>query len=288
MGKNDVDVEDLEAEDEVEMESVEEGANRLLNELEYEEVDDTELDDEDDGQPNTESLQSEVAELRAQLANAQSTAEIKSGFEQLGSVLKDLASQKTGDADTDKKNQQALVDYKAKKKELEDKYYDAPLDAVESLYQLKLQQEIAPAFQQLLGEIQSLKASVGEQKAKDDDIGRMVIEDYGDEVTQLVSNGRVNYQDAVQQVAGKHMTELIKKATEQALSTQTTETKKVGKNQNVSSRPAPSTPSDKKVRISKSDMATIRREAQMRALNLNDYVSWLKRHNDPRVSGKRR
>lgn len=277
-------VEDFEVEEE-EVEAPEEMADRVLDEMSFEEVDDTEFDDGDEGEPDVDSLKAEVEQLKGQLASAQSNTEIKEGFKELGGVLKQLASQKTGDKATDQQNKQQLEDYETFKKKLADGYYDSPVDAVEKFYQRKLQEEIAPAFQQVLGEVQRLKASVGKQTAKGDDVGRLVVENYGDEVDKLVTSGRVNYEDAVQQVAGKHMTDLIRMATEEALSSKKEAT--VGKNQNPTNRrPQPS--STGKVRIKSSDMQAIRDEAQRVSLDVEQYVTYLKKKGDPRVSGKRR
>lgn len=171
--------------------------------------------------PSSDELQSRLDELEAQKqAYEQRLADreaMSSGFNQMAELLK-----RQQEAGQQSALQQPGESYDALKKRLSKAFYDDPVAAVEEMLKHVVTHDVAPAFQNLQGELSKTARLTSRQVAAQSDTNKMILERFGDEVEEMVKSLPSTpdvYEKACQQVGMQHLTDLVQWQVEQTTAT---------------------------------------------------------------------
>jgi hypothetical protein len=277
------------AEEDQELETTSE-PDRAWNALE----DEIEIVDEEDQEPSTDSEEDDgpsVEELQAKLASYESSSnntneQLASSLGELGTVLKELKAQP---GNTQQQEQQVQESIDQIRQRLSDKYYDAPLETVDEYVKAMLQKELGPYLNQMSQQLTETRRGFTKAKVEQDETGKLVLENYGDEVEKLVTQQNMDYENAVKYVSANHLSEIIDLKVQSALESvgkddDAGETK--ARNKNPSRNPGQRPPSGpKKVVIPRKVRQQLENEATQRGIEPKHYISWVKKNQPERLKG---
>lgn len=270
-----------------EEEQVESQNDRAWNTLDQE-IEIVDAEDVDDEEENEESDVS-IEELKERLARyeseegkseTQTNEQLAGALDELGNVLKGL---KTGETPTQSQKQQVQESLQDIKKRLSDKYYDAPLETVDEYVQALLKQQLGPVLGQFARKLNETTKGFTRSQVEQKDTGRFVLENYGDEVENLVKTQNLDYQQAVSRVSADHIDEIVEYKVKKALEKTKAEEEDLpkAKNQNPARSPgARPKEGPQRIVIPRKVRNQLEEEADRKGIDLDRYIRYL-RDNDP-------
>lgn len=226
-----------------------------------------------------------IAELQAKvdaLSGNRDDSVLAQSLQSLGEAIKTIR-----DPDASKQAtvaaQETYADLMAKAK---DGYFDAPVETVDKLIEAKVREMVAPAFTQLADKVQKTESRVTRAEAAADPTSAYVLENYGSEIDDLIKKGQTDVNEAVQQVAAKHMTEVINARVEQLTAAQQPAAE-------PARGAAPSTPrraprqTTERIQVTREQYTQLAREADDRGLPVGRYVKWVQDNQPERLRGRK-
>jgi hypothetical protein len=278
------------AEPPIEMEiSEEEQVERFkMSPVEHEE--EIEVAEEEDKDDPT-ALKSQLQELQARLDSSKTEDRIAQGFDKLSTTLGNIVQppkpEKTGPS-----QEEIQKEIEEAKNKIRAEFFDDPVTATEKIQELNLKYQVGPAFASLQSEIKALKSQLDQKTMETDETSKFVISKYGSEIKKLTDSG-VLYSQAVQQVAGQHITEILDERVKQAVESK----KNPPKPRNMSptnsggrSDMAEAQKSDKqpkKIVVHPSRMKEIEKEATILGVSAEARIRWLHRNKPEELKARR-
>lgn len=260
--------------------------NTLGDEIEIvdeEDQEDQEDANEDDG-PSIEELKAKLASYES--SSSSTNEQLASSLGELGTVLKELKAQPGNTQQQEKQVQESIDQIRQR---LSDKYYDAPLETVDEYVKAMLQKELGPYLNQMSQQLVETRRGFTKSKVEQDETGKLVLENYGDEVEKLVTQQNMDYENAVKYVSANHLSEIIDLKVKSALEAaqggdDDGDTRPRNKNpgRNPGQRP-PSGP--QKVVIPRRVRQQLEHEATQRGIETTHYISWIKKNQPERLKG---
>lgn len=221
MAKEREDVAEYEATDDEVMDEVE----QEIELLDQDYIDESDGGDDDISKEPTAAQAAEqqrIESLKSRLEGGET--ETAEALKEVTQQLRELRSQPQSE-----QKQETVEDLQALKKKLADGFYDNPMDVVDTWIDKRLEkyerERLQPAFTQMAGVVRDTALDGSKRSAGQDDIGKFVMENYTDEVEQLIQRGEIQvgpgaYQQAVNRVAANHMSEIIQKQVQDQIAAQ--------------------------------------------------------------------
>lgn len=180
---------------------------------------DEQVEEEDTGQ--NKQLQEQLEQMKQQfqmMQQMQSSGSTQSEQQgQLAKVLQQMQENLSKKDESANKNPQ--IDWKKKRSEWMDQFFDKPLDTLEDYTNTT----IAPAFMEMQNELKSLKQQLSRQTVASDPQFKKIMDKYPDEVDSWAKSFKDDpdaYKKAASMVGMNHFSELLEEEKKAALEAQ--------------------------------------------------------------------